>query len=623
MRNNKRILNVFLWLVIFAFLATIFVVWGIGDQSAVTQNYVAKIGSYTITQDEYKAAYDNALANLQAQGGSAARDDNFTRSVIDNLINRKLFLFEAGRLGIPVSDEEVRAVIEMTPAFSRNGYFSIELYQNALQYNGISPDTYENMLRQDITAAKYLELVGAAAAVSEEEIAIEHKFSFTKAAISYFTVSAGKYRENLNPSEAELASFYETVKERYREPVKIKLKYAEFTPAEFEFVPEITEDMLKDRYTSKLSDYLVPEMLDLFQLVVFVKDWDDASAVSAATDKIQKALDELKAGAAFDAVRKKYSEDRNAGAVGTISKSSVPSELENKLFALKDGEFSEIERTDYGFSIFKADNRTAARLISFEDAKAALREGMESEIKEKAYRDYVYAFYRNILSAGNITAFEAENAGALKVKTTEFLSRNDAGAFFANDPALADSLFTLGRSDISQIVDTPYGSSVYELTERVESRIPPLQEISAKVLEDYRLDIAFKTAVKEVEAKIPDSADSKDFQKFAADFGEKITTVPPFRRIDSTPEFAWAANLSGAIFKKEAGNVVKFPEQDALSVYVVRIDEVTPPPAEIPAEDKTAITNYLSAVKRTDAFSGAVKELRSRYKVDINPLYLQ
>jgi peptidyl-prolyl cis-trans isomerase D len=623
MRNNKRILNVFLWLVIFAFLATIFVVWGIGDQSAVTQNYVAKIGNYTVTQDEYKAAYDNALANLQAQGGSAARDDNFTRGVIDNLINRKLFLFEAGRLGIPVSDDEVRAVIEMTPAFSRNGYFSIEIYQNALQYNGLTPDMYENMVRQDITASKYLELIGAAAAVSEEEIAIEHKFSFTKAAISYFTVSAGKYRENLNPSEAELATFYETVKERYREPVKIKLKYAEFTPAEFEFVPEITDEMLKDRYAAKLADYLIPEMLDLFQIVVFVNDWDNASVVSAANEKIQKASDELKAGAAFDAVRKKYSEDRNAGAVGTISKSSSPSELENKLFALKDGEFSEIERADYGFSIFKADNRTAARLISFDDAKAALKEGMESEIKEKAYRDYVYAFYRNILSAGNITAFEAENAGALKVKTTEFLSRNDVGAFFANDPALADSLFSLGRSDISQIVDTPYGSSVYELIERVESRIPPLQEIATKVLEDYRLDAAFKSAVKDVEAKIPDSADSKDFQKLAANFGEKITTLPPFRRIDSTPEFAWAANLSVTIFKKAAGDVVKFPEQDALSVYVVLIDEVTPPPAEIPAEDKAAITSYLSAVKRTDAFNGAVKELRGRYKVDINPLYLQ
>jgi peptidyl-prolyl cis-trans isomerase D len=623
MRNNKRILNVFLWLVIFAFLATIFVVWGIGDQSAVTQNYVAKIGSYTVTQDEYKIAYDNALASIQAQGGSASRDDNFTRSVIDNLINRKLFLFEAARLGIPVSDDEVRAIIEATPAFSRNGYFSIEIYQNALQYNGLTPDMYENMVRQDITAAKYLELIGAAAAVSEEEIAIEHKFSFTKAAITYFTVPAGKYRENLNPSETELASFYETVKERYREPVKIKLKYAEFTPAEFEFVPEITEEMLKDRYAAKLADYLIPEMLDLFQIVVFVNDWDNASVVSAATEKIQKASDELKAGAAFDAVRKKYSEDRNAGAVGTISKSSSPSELENKLFALKDGEFSEIERADYGFSIFKADNRTAARLISFDDAKAALKEGMESEIKEKAYRDYVYAFYRNILSAGNITAFEAENAGVLKVKTTEFLSRNDAGAFFANDPALADSLFSLGRSDISQIFDTPYGSSVYELTERIESRVPPLQEIAAKVLEDYRLDAAFKSAVKDVEAKIPDSADSKDFQKFAANFGEKITTLPPFRRIDSTPEFVWAANLSGTIFKKAAGDVVKFPEQDALSVYVVRIDEVTPPPAEIPGEDKTAITNYLSSVKRTDAFNGAVKELRNRYKVDINPLYLQ
>ncbi|MDR2104137.1 MAG: SurA N-terminal domain-containing protein, partial [Deferribacteraceae bacterium] len=204
MRNNKRILNVFLWLVIIAFLATIFVVWGIGDQSVSTQNYVAKLGKYTITQDEYKQAYDNALASLQAQGGSLSRDDNFSRNVIDSLINRKLFLFEADRLKIPVSNAEVRAVIEQVPAFSRNGVFSIELYQNILQSNGVSPDIYEDSVRQDIISSKYLGLAAAASAATDEEIALEYNFSFTEAALSYFAVQAAEYKKDVEPALDEL-----------------------------------------------------------------------------------------------------------------------------------------------------------------------------------------------------------------------------------------------------------------------------------------------------------------------------------------------------------------------------------------------------------------------------------
>jgi peptidyl-prolyl cis-trans isomerase D len=621
MRNNKKILNVFLWLVIIAFLATIFVVWGIGDQSVSNQNYVAKIGKYTISQDEYKQAYDNALANLQAQGGTASKD-GFNRDVIDSLINRKLFLFEADRLGIPVSSAEVRAAIEQVPSFSRNGVFSIELYQAILQNNGIAPDLYEDTVRQDVIASKYLELVGAASAVTEEEIAAEYKFSFTEASISYFTVPASKYKKDADIASAELEAFYENVKERYREPAKIKLKYAEFSPAEFEYTPEITDENLQNIYTANIRDYVTPETADLFQIVALVQDWDNETVVKAAEEKIKAAYAELADGGSFDAVSKKYSEDKS-GAIGTISKTSTPSELENKLFALKDGEFSSIEKTGYGFAIFKIENHSAARLISFEEAKAALREKAENEARERAYRDYVYSFYRRILSAGNITAFEAENAGVLAVKTTEFLSRNDPDAFFADDLGLADSLFALGRSDVSQIVDKPNGNSIYELVERVESRIPPLEEVKNRVLEDFRLDIAFKEAVQDVNNKVADTATGDEFQKIAAAFGEKVTSVPPFRRIDSSPEFAWASVLSDVLFKSKGGGVVKFPEQNSLLVYVVYVDNLTPPPAEIPDNDRAVIYGYLTSLKQADAYDGAVKELRKRYNVSVNPLYLQ
>jgi hypothetical protein len=397
----------------------------------------------------------------------------------------------------------------------------------------------------------------------------------------------------------------------------------EFSPTEFVYKPEITDEYLQNLYTAKITDYLVPEMLDLFQIVVYVNDWDNETVAAAAYEKMQKAHEELTKGVSFENVRKKYSDDKSSRALGTINKSTSPSELENKLFALKDGEFSTIEKTDYGFAIFKVENRTAARLISFEEALPALRESAENEARERAYRDYVYDFYRKILSAGNITAFDAENAGVLKVQTSELLARNDPTAFFADDAELANSLFTLGRSDVSQIVDKPNGSAIYELIERVESRIPPLEEIKGVVLEDYRLDLAFKDAVQDVNSKAPDNSTAEEFQKIAASFGENIIQIPPFRRIDSSVELAWAGALSDLLFRGEEGDIVKFPELNSLYVYVVRIDRLTPPPAEISETDRAVISGYLTSLKQTDAFNGVVKELRKRYNVSINPVYLQ
>ena len=51
-RNNRKALSIVLWLVIIAFVATIFVVWGVGEKSN-TLGYAAKVNDKIITYEEY------------------------------------------------------------------------------------------------------------------------------------------------------------------------------------------------------------------------------------------------------------------------------------------------------------------------------------------------------------------------------------------------------------------------------------------------------------------------------------------------------------------------------------------------------------------------------------------
>ncbi|MDR2870012.1 MAG: SurA N-terminal domain-containing protein, partial [Deferribacteraceae bacterium] len=69
--RKKKILNLFLWLVIIAFLATIVVVWGLGDNQATT-NYVAKIDDTQISYLEYSRAYENTANQMRQLYGSLA-----------------------------------------------------------------------------------------------------------------------------------------------------------------------------------------------------------------------------------------------------------------------------------------------------------------------------------------------------------------------------------------------------------------------------------------------------------------------------------------------------------------------------------------------------------------------
>ena len=52
-RNSRKILQIVLWLVILAFVSTIFVVWGIGSRENQGA-YVVKIGDTVVGYEEYR-----------------------------------------------------------------------------------------------------------------------------------------------------------------------------------------------------------------------------------------------------------------------------------------------------------------------------------------------------------------------------------------------------------------------------------------------------------------------------------------------------------------------------------------------------------------------------------------
>ena len=78
-RNNRKALSIVLWLVIIAFVATIFVVWGVGEQTN-TLSYVAKVNDKIITYEEYQNRYKLADDEIRRYGG-AVQIDNLSKRI--------------------------------------------------------------------------------------------------------------------------------------------------------------------------------------------------------------------------------------------------------------------------------------------------------------------------------------------------------------------------------------------------------------------------------------------------------------------------------------------------------------------------------------------------------------
>ncbi|MBE0642609.1 MAG: peptidylprolyl isomerase [Bacteroidetes bacterium] len=99
----------------------------------------------------------------------------------------------------------------------------------------------------------------------------------------------------------------------------------------------------------------VPEQVELRQIVMFPRVTE--SFKQAAREKAQSILDSIRAGASFEEMAKKYSDDpgsgRNGGNLGLARRGVFVKQFEEAAFALEPGQVSDLVETQFGFHIIK------------------------------------------------------------------------------------------------------------------------------------------------------------------------------------------------------------------------------------------------------------------------------
>jgi peptidyl-prolyl cis-trans isomerase D len=248
-----------MWVVLVAFLATIFVVWGVGGKQSESY-YAARVNDQIITYNDYRKAYESKANELRTTLGEYAeqiiKDNTFSGIVLENLVNTQLLLLEANRLKIPAGDTEVVEYIRNESAFMTDGVFDPERYMQILSYVGYrSPSIYENEIKDMIKINKLQQLLNNSFSVTDEEIRREHIHTNSKLSASYFSVSDDAYKTDVPPDKAVLEDYYAKNQERYRFAPKIKVKYAAFSIDNFTNKTEITDEAVRERYTAAIADY--------------------------------------------------------------------------------------------------------------------------------------------------------------------------------------------------------------------------------------------------------------------------------------------------------------------------------------------------------------------------------
>jgi peptidyl-prolyl cis-trans isomerase SurA len=160
----------------------------------------------------------------------------------------------------------------------------------------------------------------------------------------------------------------------------------------------VSKEELQAFYDAHKSQMEQPEQIRLSELLVSTekkgKDSgaDDAQQLAAAKAKADDLLAQIRKGAAFDEVAKKNSDGPTAaqgGDLGYFKRGTLAKELEDKTFAMKPGEVSDVIQTKQGFVILKVTEHQQAGVPPLSEIEPKVQDAIYMQKLQPALRAYL------------------------------------------------------------------------------------------------------------------------------------------------------------------------------------------------------------------------------------------
>ena len=238
MRENTK------W--VFYILAVAFIGWLVFDvgMGVTGRNYgggdvVLRIDGQAIHLQQWQAALQGALEQARQRGGSnLTREDEraVEDQLVDQLVRDVLLQHESRRLGITVTDAEVRdAAITSPPPeaysvpdFQTNGQFDPNKWRRFLQ-SGANPEflvQLEARYREQIPQAKLFQYITADLYVPDAKLWRIYRDQHDSVTVALLAIGPEQISDSeAEPTEAELNRYYDAHKDTFKRPAAAWLSF--------------------------------------------------------------------------------------------------------------------------------------------------------------------------------------------------------------------------------------------------------------------------------------------------------------------------------------------------------------------------------------------------------------
>jgi peptidyl-prolyl cis-trans isomerase D len=540
MRENVKSLKIFLWLVIAAFIGTIFFVWGQGSGQGRTrsQNAVALVNGTPISYASFESSFRNVYGFYKQVYG-----DNLTPEMMKNLqleqvalnqlTQNTLLAQEAERYKLSVSDDELVQAIHDMSQFQTDGKFDPALYRSTLERARLKTQDFEDQVEESLLVNKIKHIIQQSARVSDQEVLNDYQAQNETVQVEGLLVKAEDFKEGVEFTDEELQSYYDAHKEEFTAPPRIKIQYIQYDPQVLKAEITPAEEDIRDYYDANESEFNKGKEVKASHILLRTASDADEDTLAGVKAKAEGLLAQLQEGAVFAELAKEYSEDPGSapqgGELGFFTKGRMVPEFEEAAFALAPGEISDLVKTQFGYHIIKVEE-IREEADPYAKAKEEITERLKLAGAKELAAERAEFGYEDLLDLDNLEEVAAKDG--LEVKVSDFFAQGEPIDSNTNAlPQLQQVAFTLNSEQkFSQPIETPEGYYLIEFLELKEPYVPELAEVTEDVSEALRQEKAEGLAKAEIENIRQALTDGTPWESLAEQEHVETITPRPFSR---------------------------------------------------------------------------------------------
>ncbi len=317
----------------------------VAQSGQVVEEVITRVNNQIITRSEFERSKDQLKDEVKQdpKDPDKAYADR-EKDVLRDLIDQQLLLDKGKDLGITGDTDLIKRLDQMRKDMKLE---SLEDLEKEATKQGVSWEDFKQNMRNQIITQKVIgEEVGGHLAISKEE---EQKF-------------------------------YDDHKSEMEQPEYIRL--SEILVAPKAVVPSITPAAAPVATDPSTPAPATPN----------AQPADDEAARQAAEAKAHDLLKQIHDGASFEDIAKKYSDGPSAadsGALGMFKRGQLDKGIEDKTFAMKTGDVTDVIRTKQGYVILKVVDHQMAGIPPLKDILPKIQDALYYQKLQPALRAYL------------------------------------------------------------------------------------------------------------------------------------------------------------------------------------------------------------------------------------------